>query len=82
MKSRLLLSNYKKKLKELSEDKNLERMVTQRIEGPLQRNINMTSEEVMHEQLELSKAVELFNRGMQRMLGLTDRILSNMQRAH
>ncbi|NGX48254.1 MAG: hypothetical protein K1000chlam3_01645 [Chlamydiae bacterium] len=69
------------KLKELSEDKNLERMVTQRIEGPLQRKINMASEEIMHEQFELSKAVELFNRGMQRMLGLTDRILSNMQRA-
>jgi|GEM_PF-3013979 len=65
-------------LKELSSDDNLERMITQRIEGPLQRNISMKTEEIMQDQLELGKAVELFNKGMQRMLSLIERILSNM----
>ncbi|MDN3506464.1 MAG: hypothetical protein P0S96_04470 [Simkaniaceae bacterium] len=68
------------KLKELSSDDNLQRMITQRVEGPLQRNIGMKTEEVMHEQLELGKAVELFNKGLQRMISLTERILSNMAR--
>ena len=57
---------------------NLNRMLGQHIEGPLQRKINMKSEEIMLAQHELAKATELFNRGLQRMSGLTERILSNM----
>lgn len=59
---------------------NLNRMLSQHIEGPLQRKITMTTEEIMLEQHDLSKASELFNRGLQRMTGLTERILSNMVR--
>ena len=59
---------------------NLTRMLAQHVEGPLQRKVNMTSEEIMLEHHELTKATELFNRGVQRMTGLCERILSNMQR--
>lgn len=59
---------------------NLTRMLNQRIEGPLQRKINMLTEEIMLEHSELTKATELFNRGVQRMGGLIERILANMQR--
>ena len=59
---------------------NLNRKLGQHIEGPLQRKISMKSEEIMLEQHELTKATELFNRGLQRMTGLTERILSNMMR--
>jgi vacuolar-type H+-ATPase subunit I/STV1 len=59
---------------------NLTRMLAQYVEGPLQRKINMVSEEIMLEYHELTKATELFNRGVQRMAGLCERILSNMLR--
>lgn len=59
---------------------NLNRMLGQHIEGPLQRKISMKSEEIMLEQHELTKATELFNRGLQRMTGLSERILNNMMR--
>ena len=75
-------TQLQEKLGEWANEDNMRRMVTQRVEGPLQRKISMKSEEIMLEQHDLTKAVELFNRGLQRMLGLNERILSNMQRMH
>lgn len=74
-------NQLQEKLTEWADDDSLKRMVSQRIEGPVQRKIGMKSEEVMLEQHELTKATELFNRGVQRMLSLNERIISNMLRA-
>ncbi len=74
-------NQLQEKLTEWSNDDSMKRMVSQRIEGPIQRKIGMKSEEVMLEQHELTKATELFNRGVQRMLNLNERIISNMLRA-
>ncbi len=74
--------DLKKQLSEWQQGDNVQRLINQRIEGPLQRKINRTSEEIMLDQDNLSKATELFNRGLQRMLSLSERILSNIQRAH
>lgn len=59
---------------------NLTRILSQHVEGPLQRKINMTSEEIMLDQHDLTKATELFNRGVQRITGLCETILRNMLR--
>ncbi len=61
---------------------NLNRSVSQHIEGPLQRKVNMETEEMVITQHELTKALDLFKNGLSRMNNLTDRILSNMQRSH
>lgn len=76
------VEQIKEKLQEWAKDENVKRLISQRIEGPLQRKIGRKSEDIMLEQQELTKAVELFNRGLQRMLNLCERILSNMQRVH
>lgn len=62
------------------EIENLTRMINQHIEGPLSRTITQTTEEIMLEQHEQSKAVELFNSGLKRMNNLIERILNNIAR--
>lgn len=70
---------YTWKEKELE---NLTRSISQHIEGPLQRGINMDTEETVITQHELTKALDLFKNGLSRMNNLIDRILSNLQRSH
>jgi len=61
---------------------NVTRLVNQKIEGPLQRKINMASEQMVLEQHELTKVLEIFRNGLSRMNNLIDRILGNIQKAH
>ena len=56
------------------EIENLTRLLNQHIEGPLQREISRLSEDMMLDQHELAKAVELFNSGLKRMTNLIERI--------
>lgn len=65
-----------------NEIENLNRMIHQHIEGPIQRNISMLSEQMVLDQHDLSKAMEMFKSGLNRMNNLIDRISSNIQRAH
>ncbi len=65
-----------------AEIENLRRMINQHVEGPLSRKLTQTTEEIMLEQQEQSKAVELFNSGLKRMNNLIERIMNNIQRAH
>lgn len=62
------------------EIENLTRMINQHIEGPLSRKITQMTEEIMLEQHEQSKAVELFNSGLKRMNNLIERIMNNIAR--
>ncbi|MBS0630173.1 MAG: hypothetical protein JSS30_08150 [Verrucomicrobia bacterium] len=70
---------YSWKDKELE---NLTRSLNQHIEGPLQRKINMKTEETVLDQHELTKALDLFKNGLSRMSNLIERILNNLQRSH
>ena len=72
----------KGQLEEWQNDDNMKRMIHQRIEGFLQREINRKSEEIMFDQQDLSKTADLFNRGLHRMCGLIDAIMRNIQRVH
>lgn len=64
------------------EVENLQRMINQHIEGPLQRKITMLTEQMVLDQHDLGKALEMFKSGVNRMNNMIDRILSNIQRAH
>jgi serine/threonine-protein kinase RIO1 len=64
------------------EIENLSRMIEQHIQGPLQRKINMTSEKMVLEQHELTKALEIFRNGQTRMSSFIEKILNNIMRAH
>jgi len=70
---------YEWKEKELE---HLHEKVSQYIQGPLQRLINTGTEEMVLIQHELTKSLEIFNRNLQKMNGLNERIQSNIQRAH
>ena len=59
---------------------NLSRMINQHIEGPLQRKITMLSEEMLLEQNELSRALEIFRSGQKRMGDMIQQILNAMAR--
>ena len=61
---------------------NLKRQINQHIEGPLQRKITMANEEILLEQHELTKALEIFRSMLTRVNNQIDRILTNIQRAH
>ena len=65
-----------------AEVENLNRMINQHIEGPLQRKLNMETEEMVLDQHELTKALEMFKGGLTRMNNLNDRIISNIAKAH
>ncbi len=61
-----------------AEVETLTRKITQHIEGPLQRKINTLTEQMVLEQHELTKILEIFRSGLNRMINLKERILSNM----
>lgn len=70
------------KFKELTDNENVKRLVTQRIEGPLQRKVQMTTEQIMFDQNDLLKSAEMFNKTLQRMLNFIEQILRNINKAH
>lgn len=69
------------KLQEWSQDDNLKRLISQRIEGPLQRKITMETDNVRLSQEDLVKVAEICTKGLHRMTNLNERILNNMLRA-
>lgn len=64
------------------EIEHLQEKVSQHIQGPLQRQINMLSEEMVLIQHEDTKALDLFKNGLSRMTNMIERIQSNIQRQH
>jgi hypothetical protein len=61
---------------------NLNRSISQHIEGPLQREIHTKTEENVLEQHELTETLSLFKTGMSRMHNLIEAINRNIKGMH
>ena len=64
------------------EIEDLTRRVENYIQGSLQRKISITSEEIVLDQHDLNKTLEIFKGCITRMNNLIERILGNIQRGH
>lgn len=75
-----VVNQIEEKIQEWSKDENLKRLLEQRIQGPLQRQISMTTEKVLLEQQDLTKVLEIFNSCLKRMNELISQIQANISR--
>lgn len=75
-----LVTQCQKAIGECCEDENIKRLIEERIQGPMQREISMKTEEILYEQQELIKSLEIFRSIQKEASDAIRFILQNIQR--